>query len=69
MGFDWSKFFFSDLLFPSGDPSLVDGEFLDKFDIVVVSGASLKTKYALCSFSCLLMTTAGREASVLHFTL
>ena len=44
MGFDGSKFFFSDLLFPSGDPSLVDGEFLDKFDIVVVSGASLKTK-------------------------
>ncbi|KAF8668897.1 hypothetical protein HU200_052101 [Digitaria exilis] len=27
-----------------GDPSLIDGEFLDKFDIVVVSGASLKTK-------------------------
>jgi len=27
-----------------GDPSLVDGEFLDKFDIIVVSGASLKTK-------------------------
>ncbi|KAG2557718.1 hypothetical protein PVAP13_8NG253100 [Panicum virgatum] len=27
-----------------GDLSLVDGEFLDKFDIVVVSGASLKTK-------------------------
>ena len=39
-----ASFFFSDLLFPSGDPSLVDGEFLDKFDIVVVSGASLKTK-------------------------
>ena len=44
MGFDWSKFVFSDLLFPSGDPSLIDGEFLDKFDIVVVSGASLKIK-------------------------
>ena len=41
--FDLSNFF-SILLFPSGDPSLVDGEFLDKFDIVVVSGASLKTK-------------------------
>ncbi|CAO2141718.1 unnamed protein product [Urochloa humidicola] len=27
-----------------GDPSLIDGEFLDKFDIVVVSSASLKTK-------------------------
>ncbi|CAL5061382.1 unnamed protein product [Urochloa decumbens] len=27
-----------------GDPSLIDGEFLDKFDIVVVSGASLKIK-------------------------
>ncbi|KAL6890155.1 hypothetical protein ACP4OV_008918 [Aristida adscensionis] len=27
-----------------GDPSLIDGEFLDKFDIVVVSRASLKTK-------------------------
>ncbi|CAL5085901.1 unnamed protein product [Urochloa decumbens] len=27
-----------------GDPSLIDGEFLDKFDIVVVSGASLKMK-------------------------
>ncbi|CAN6371986.1 unnamed protein product, partial [Urochloa humidicola] len=27
-----------------GDPSLIDGEFLDKFDIVVVSNASLKTK-------------------------
>ncbi|PAN42527.1 hypothetical protein PAHAL_8G163000 [Panicum hallii] len=27
-----------------GDPSLIDGEFLEKFDIVVVSGASLKTK-------------------------
>ncbi|TVU16687.1 hypothetical protein EJB05_40262 [Eragrostis curvula] len=27
-----------------GDPSLIDGEFLDKFDIVVVSCASLKTK-------------------------
>ncbi|XP_039821320.1 SUMO-activating enzyme subunit 1A-like isoform X1 [Panicum virgatum] len=26
-----------------GDPSLIDGEFLDKFDIIVVSGASLKT--------------------------
>jgi len=34
----------SDLLFPSGDPSLIDGEFLDKFDIVVLSRASLKTK-------------------------
>uniref|UniRef100_A0A804NLE7 THIF-type NAD/FAD binding fold domain-containing protein n=1 Tax=Zea mays TaxID=4577 RepID=A0A804NLE7_MAIZE len=27
-----------------GDPSLIDGEFLDKFDIVVLSRASLKTK-------------------------
>ncbi|KAK3143299.1 hypothetical protein QOZ80_4AG0298650 [Eleusine coracana subsp. coracana] len=27
-----------------GDPSLIDGEFLDKFDIVVVSCVSLKTK-------------------------
>ncbi|CAN6168989.1 unnamed protein product [Urochloa humidicola] len=30
-----------------GDPSLIDGEFLDKFDIVVVSGASLKIKLFL----------------------
>jgi hypothetical protein len=41
-GFDLTVF--SDLLFPLGDPSLIDGEFLDKFDIIVVSGASLKTK-------------------------
>jgi hypothetical protein len=34
----------SDLLFPSGDPSLIDPEFLDKFDIVVLSRASLKMK-------------------------
>ncbi|KAM0861766.1 hypothetical protein ACQ4PT_045690 [Festuca glaucescens] len=27
-----------------GDPSLIDGEFIDKFDIIVVSCASLKTK-------------------------
>ncbi|WVZ51713.1 hypothetical protein U9M48_002828 [Paspalum notatum var. saurae] len=27
-----------------GDPSLIDGQFLDKFDTVVVSRASLKTK-------------------------
>ncbi|CAM0905461.1 unnamed protein product [Alopecurus aequalis] len=27
-----------------GDPSLIDGEFIDRFDIIVVSCASLKTK-------------------------
>jgi uncharacterized membrane protein len=30
--------------FPSGDPSIIDGEFLDKFDTVVVSCLSLKRK-------------------------
>jgi hypothetical protein len=34
----------SDMLFPSGDLSLIDPEFLDKLDIAVLSRASLKTK-------------------------
>ncbi|KAM0861767.1 hypothetical protein ACQ4PT_045690 [Festuca glaucescens] len=35
-----------------GDPSLIDGEFIDKFDIIVVSCASLKTKIKFtCSVS------------------
>jgi hypothetical protein len=40
--------------FPSGDPSLIDGEFLDKFDTVVVSCVPLKTKVTFSSGSILL---------------
>jgi hypothetical protein len=45
----------SNLLFPSGDPSLIDGEFLDKFDIVVLSRASLKTKVAYSSLEIVIL--------------
>ncbi|OEL22866.1 Xylulose kinase [Dichanthelium oligosanthes] len=56
-----------------GDPSLIDGEFLDRFDIVVVSGASLKTKLwvvfqvLLVTFSCLKGRDTKNSASCLHF--
>jgi hypothetical protein len=53
--------------FPSGDPSIIDGEFLDKFDIVVVSCASPKTKVTF-SFRSIFpfFTTLGLLLSSLH---
>jgi hypothetical protein len=44
------------MLFRPGDPSLIDGEFIDKFDIIVVSCASLKTKVQILHWSSIITT-------------